>query len=161
MTAPAKDDGEDKKKEKEKKKTAAGNGDDGGDDGGVGEEEGEGDPLPQEKWLVAYRSPSSGKGPGGASFVRQFFAPGYYEAYDIVLTHAEKMNLEVLWFREKRNCGPYMNRNYPELETLCTWCNRKFPGEPLPCGRDGCAGQFCSRDCMQEHAAAKKHHYYY
>jgi hypothetical protein len=111
--------------------------------------------LPQEKWLVAYRNPS-GNGPEGSTFVRQFRAPGYYEAYDTVLTHAEKMNLEVLWFREKRNCGPYMNRNYPELEGLCTWCNRKFgQSEPVPCGSEGCEAEFCSRRCMEEHAARR------
>lgn len=115
-------------------------------------EAGSGD-LPQEKWLVAYRNPSSKKGPEGSTFVRQFFAPGFYEAYDMVLTHAEKMNLEVLWFREKRNCGPYMNRNYPELEALCTWCNRKFGSDSVPCGHDSCDLEFCSRECMQEHRA--------
>lgn len=107
--------------------------------------------LPQEKWLVAYRNPSSKKGPDGSTFVRQFFAPGFYEAYDMVLTHAEKMNLEVLWFREKRNCGIYMNRNYPELEGLCTWCNKKFGDEAVPCSHDDCELEFCSRRCMQEH----------
>lgn len=107
--------------------------------------------LPQGKWLVAYRNPSSKKGPDGSTFVRQFFAPGFYEAYDRVLTHAEKMNLEVLWFREKRNCGPYMNCNYPELEGLCTWCNKKFGDESVPCSHGGCKLEFCSRQCMQEH----------
>jgi hypothetical protein len=116
------------------------------------------DELPLEKWLVAYRSPSSKRGPEGAKFVRQFFAPGFYEAYDIVLSHAEKMNLEVLWFREKRNCGHYMNRNYPELEGLCTWCNRKFGQEPVPCMHGGCELVFCSRDCMNEHSYHKHTH---
>ena len=116
------------------------------------------DELPLEKWLVAYRSPSSKRGQEGAKFVRQFFAPGFYEAYDIVLSHAEKMNLEVLWFREKRNCGHYMNRNYPELEGLCTWCNRKFGQEPVPCAHGGCELVFCSRDCMNEHSYHKHTH---
>lgn len=112
---------------------------------------GEGD-VPAEKWLVAFRNPS-GRGPEGSMFVRQFYAPGYYEAYDTVLTHAEKMNLEVLWFREKRNCGPYMNRNYPELESRCTYCNKKFGHEPVPCASEGCELEFCSRECMAEHIA--------
>ncbi len=111
--------------------------------------------LPAEKWLVAFRNPSSRKGPDGSTMVRQFFAPGYYEAYDIVLSHAEKMKLEVLWFREKRNCGPYMNRNYPALEGKCTWCNRKFNEEAVPCSHEPCEYEFCSRECMQEHA--RKH----
>lgn len=111
--------------------------------------------LPAEKWLVAYRNPASGKGPEGSTIVRQFYAPGFYEAYDIVLTHAEKMDLQVLWFREKRNCGPYMNRNFPPLEGLCTWCNKKFREEPVPCAHDGCEFEFCSRECMKEHAGRR------
>jgi hypothetical protein len=111
--------------------------------------------LPAEKWLVAYRNPASRKGPGGSTIVRQFYAPSFYEAYDIVLTHAEKMNLEVLWFREKRNCGPYMNRNFPPLEGLCTWCNKKFSEEPVPCMHDRCESEFCSRECMKEHVGPR------
>ena len=65
----------------------------------------------EEKWLVAFRNPSSKRHPDGSVFVRQFYAPGYYEAYDTVMTHAEKSSLEVLWFREKRNCEPFLNRN--------------------------------------------------
>jgi hypothetical protein len=114
----------------------------------------EGD-LPAEKWLVAFRNPSSAKGPEGSTFVRQFFAAGYYEAYDAVLTHAERMNLEVLWFREKRNCGPYMNRDYPGLEARCAYCNKKFGHEPVPCADSKCELEFCSRQCMDEHAALK------
>jgi hypothetical protein len=115
---------------------------------------GDGD-LPQEKWLVAYRNRSSKKGPGGSVFVRQFFAPGYYEAYDTVLSYAEKMNLEVLWFREKRRCGQYMNRDFPGLGGRCTWCNRKFDTEPMPCAQDDCESEFCSRECMKEHSRRK------
>lgn len=110
--------------------------------------------LPSEKWLAAFRNPASRKGPEGSAIVRQFYAPGFYEAYDIVLTHAEKMNLQVLWFREKRNCGPYMNRNFPPLEGLCTWCNKRFQ-EPVPCANDSCEFEFCSKACMQEHAVRK------
>ena len=113
------------------------------------------DDLPAEKWLVAFRNPSSKKSPEGSTFVRQFFAAGYYEAYDAVLTHAEKMNLEVLWFREKRNCGQYMNRNYPGLESRCTYCNKKFDHESVPCAHYDCESEFCSKDCMKEHAFLK------
>lgn len=113
------------------------------------------DDLPVEKWLAAFRNPSSSRGPGGSTFVRQFYAVGYYEAYDTVLTHAEKMNLELLWFREKRNCGQYMNRNYPDLESRCTYCNRKFGHEPVPCVASSCDSEFCSRECMNEHAFLK------
>ncbi|HEV8405736.1 MAG TPA: hypothetical protein VGQ13_07515 [Nitrososphaera sp.] len=115
-----------------------------------------GDEIPAEKWLVAYRNPASKRGPGGSDFIRQFFAPGYYEAYDAVLTHAEKMNLEVLWFREKRSCESLLNRDFPELEAICTYCNKKFNhGEPVPCVHDGCSAEFCSRDCMAEHKAMR------
>jgi hypothetical protein len=113
------------------------------------------DDLPAEKWLAAFRNPSSDRRPEGATFVRQFYAAGYYEAYDTVLTHAERMNLELLWFREKRNCGQYMNRNYPSLESRCIYCNKKFGHEPIPCAGGGCEFEFCSRECMNEHAFLK------
>lgn len=113
------------------------------------------DPVP-EKWLVAFRNPASRKHPDGSVFVRQFFAPGYYEAYDIVMTHAEKMSLEVLWFREKRSCEPFLNRTFPEIESICTYCNRKFNhSEPIPCSVTKCAGLFCSRECTAEHQKIK------
>lgn len=111
-----------------------------------------GDELPTEKWLVAYRNPASKKHPGGSVFMRQFFAPGYYEAYDMVLTHAERMNLEVLWFREKRACEPFLNRDFPELEAVCTFCNKKFNHvDPIPCNHPPCRAEFCSRECMTDH----------
>ena len=115
-----------------------------------------GDELAPEKWLVAFRNPASKKHPDGSAFVRQFFAPGYYEAYDVVMTHAEKMGLEVLWFREKRNCEPFLNRTFPEIESICTYCNRRFNhSEPIPCPLAECAGRFCSRECIFEHKKIK------
>jgi hypothetical protein len=88
--------------------------------------------------------------------MRQFYAPGYYEAYDTVLTHAEKMNLEVLWFREKRSCEPFLNRDFPDLEAICTYCNKKFNhSEPVPCAHEGCSAEFCSRYCLAEHRAIR------
>jgi hypothetical protein len=114
------------------------------------------DEVPVEKWLVAYRNPDSKKHPGGSVFMRQFYAPGYYEAYDMVLTHAEKMNLEVMWFREKRSCEPFLNRDFPELEAICIYCNHKFNHiEPVPCSHTGCRAEFCSRDCMAGHIAMR------
>jgi hypothetical protein len=110
------------------------------------------DELPAEKWLVAYRNPASKREPGGYVFMRQFFAPGYYEAYDMVLTFAEKMNLEVLWFREKRSCESFLNRDFPALEAVCTYCNKKFNhSEPVPCSHEDCGAEFCSRECMADH----------
>ncbi len=115
-----------------------------------------GDDLPAEKWLVAYRNPESRKHPAGAVFVRQFYAPGYYEAYDTVLTHAEKMKLEVLWFREKRSCEPFLNRDFPGLEAICTYCNKQFNHiEPVPCSHDSCNLEFCSRECMALHSSMR------
>lgn len=106
-----------------------------------------------EKWLVAFRNPSSKRHPDGAMFVRQFYAPGYYEAYDTVISHAESNSLEVLWFREKRSCEPFLNRSFPDLESVCTYCNKKFNhAEPVPCISESCSAQFCSRDCMSEHS---------
>ena len=115
-----------------------------------------GDELAPEKWLVCFRNPASKKHPDGTVFVRQFFAPGYYEAYDIVMTHAEKMSLEVMWFREKRACEPFLNRSFPELESICTYCNKKFNhSDPIPCSAGECRGQFCSRECINEHTKMK------
>jgi len=115
-----------------------------------------GEDLPLEKWLVAYRNPNSKKHTGGSVFVRQFYAPGYYEAYDMVLTHAENMALEVLWFREKRSCEPFLNRDFPGLESVCTYCNKKFnQSEPVPCSHDGCDSDFCSMECMAGHHAMR------
>jgi hypothetical protein len=115
-----------------------------------------GDEIPAEKWLVAYRNPQSKKRPEGSAFMRQFYAPGYYEAYDTVMTYAEKSKLEVLWFREKRSCEPFVNSDFPVLESLCTFCNKKFNhAEPIPCHHDNCRSEFCSRECMKEHCVLK------
>ena len=98
-----------------------------------------------EKWLACFRK-------NGKSFIRQFMAEGYYEAYDTVLTHAEKRRAEVVWFREKRNCGDHLNKNYPELESFCVYCNAVFNDrEPIPCREESCEALFCSRSCMEEH----------
>jgi hypothetical protein len=104
------------------------------------------DIIPVEKWLVSFRK-------NGREFVRQFRAEGYYEAYDTVLTHAEKRKLEVLWFKEKRNCGSkYLNKNYSELESICIYCRAIFnETEPVPCYDENCNAIFCSKRCMQEH----------
>jgi hypothetical protein len=110
------------------------------------------DDVPLEKWLVGYRNPRSKKHPGGSIFIRQFYASGFYEAYDTVLTHAETMNLEMVWFREKRYCEPFLNSDFPELESLCTYCNKKFNhSEPVPCRHEGCKAEFCSRKCLEDH----------
>jgi hypothetical protein len=112
--------------------------------------------LLEEKWLVAYRNPASKKHPGGSIFIRQFYAPGFYEAYDTVLTHAENMSLEVLWFREKHSCEDFINYEFPQLESLCTYCNKKFNDfEPLPCVYEHCKAELCSRNCLADHLAMR------
>lgn len=107
--------------------------------------------VPLEKWLVCLRK-------DGRSFTRQFMAEGYYEAYDTVLTHAEKRRAEVLWFKEKRNCGHHLNRSYPELESICVYCSALFNDrEPVPCREEGCEAIFCSRNCMEDHCHFRNH----
>jgi hypothetical protein len=114
------------------------------------------DDIPLERWLVCYRNPVSKKHPGGSVFIRQFYAAGFYEAYDIVLTYAENMNMEVMWFREKRSCEPFLNFDVPKLESLCTYCNKNFNDiEPVPCSQVGCKAEFCSRGCLADHVALR------
>jgi hypothetical protein len=114
------------------------------------------DDVPIEKWLVACRNPESKKHPGGSIFIRQFYAAGYYEAYDTVLTYAENTNTDVMWFREKRSCESLLNCDFAELESLCRYCNKKFNDlEPVPCRHEGCKAEFCSRECMADHIAMR------
>lgn len=112
----------------------------------------EDDVLPSEKWLVRFINPNSRR-PQGSAFVRQFHAPGFYEAYDTVMTYAEKSNLDILWFKEKTRCGDeYANRNFLELESYCTYCNKKFNHlDPLPCANEDCTAEFCSKECAINH----------
>jgi hypothetical protein len=95
-----------------------------------------------------------------ATFVRQFYAPGFYEAYDIVATYAEKSNVNILWFKEKQNCSDnYINNNYPALESFCTYCNHKFNHiDPIPCIDDDCYAEFCSKECTMDHYKMKHKH---
>lgn len=103
------------------------------------------DIIPLEKWLAAFRK-------NGRRLIRQFMAAGYYEAYDAVLTYAERRKVEVLWFKEKRDCGSHMNKNYLELESICIYCRAVFnETEPIPCYDENCSSEFCSRVCMEEH----------
>jgi hypothetical protein len=111
------------------------------------------DLMPQEKWLVAFRDPKAKSQPEGRFIFRQFYAPGFYEAYDKVLTYAEKRNFDVMWFKEKRSCDAcYINRTFPELELTCTYCNKRFSNmESIPCQIEECELEFCSKTCMLEH----------
>ena len=113
--------------------------------------------LPYEKWLVSFKRSDSVKNPRQTIFVRQFYAPGFYEAYDIVATYAEKSNVDILWFKEKQNCTDnYLNSNYPALESFCTYCNHKFNHiDPIPCIDDDCNAEFCSKKCTMDHYKMK------
>jgi hypothetical protein len=117
----------------------------------------EDDILPYEKWLVAFKNNLNKRFLGEPVFFRQFYAPGFYEAYDIVATYAEKLQVEILWFQENRNCGlPYTGGNYPDLESVCTYCNNFFNyQDPIPCPHAHCIADLCSRQCLQDHTSLK------
>jgi hypothetical protein len=106
--------------------------------------------IPYEKWIVSFAN--SGRSKIKISF-REFLAQGFYEAYDTVMTYAENQNLDVRWFKEKRNCGNAFSQfEITKLESFCTYCNRKFNHqEPVPCHHDECNSVFCSRNCMNDH----------
>lgn len=113
--------------------------------------------FPSEKWLVAFKCDSGTKSFEKTTFIRQFYAPDFYEAYDTAATYAERFQVEVLWFQEKRNCGtPYTNYSYPELESLCTYCNNLFGyQDTIPCLDSKCSATLCTKNCLQDHVAFK------
>ena len=114
------------------------------------------DDLPEENWLAAFRNPASTKHPGGSVFLRQFRAAGFYEAFDTVMSHAERSSLEVLWFKEKRLCEQFINKSIQQLDSRCTYCNKRFNhSEPIPCLADHCSAEFCSRECVSEHVSMR------
>jgi len=106
--------------------------------------------IPYEKWIVSFSD--SRKNNIKISY-REFFAQGFYEAYDIAMTFAEKQNVDVKWFKEKRNCGGSIsNYKITKLESFCTYCNRKFNHvDPIPCNHVNCYSIFCSRECLDDH----------
>jgi hypothetical protein len=106
--------------------------------------------IPYEKWIVSFADTRKSK---IRIYFREFFAQGFYEAYDTVMTYAEKQNLDVRWFKEKRNCGNIFSQfEITKLESFCTYCNRKFNDQdPVPCHNDDCNSMFCSRNCMNDH----------
>ncbi len=117
------------------------------------EEVGELDTPIEEKWIVAYIQKSDTL--KNINY-RQFYAAGFYEAYDRVMTFIEKTGYKILWYKEKRKCGLYFTRKeVPSLEFVCTFCNNKFNDtEPIKCGFENkniCISEFCSLNCKQEH----------
>jgi hypothetical protein len=107
------------------------------------------EPIISEKWVVALLSNSINH----KWMLKEFYARDYYEAFDIIMTYTEKTNAEVLWFKEKRNLGyPDSNINFPQLEHFCTYCNNRFSKiELIPCVRDMCNSNFCSKKCLENH----------
>ncbi len=108
--------------------------------------------FPYEKWLVAYKNNFS-KRFSERIILRQFYAAGFYEAFDVVATYAERFQVEILWFLEKRECGlPYVSSNYPGLEIACTYCDNLIDyQDSVPCPKQQCSAKVCSRKCLMEH----------
>ncbi|MGZ8890452.1 MAG: hypothetical protein ACXW0J_03515, partial [Nitrososphaeraceae archaeon] len=73
--------------------------------------------------------------------------------YDIIRTYPEKLTLEIMWFKEKRNCSNmFISKKFPLLESICVYCNRIFNDlEPIPCLKENCIHTFCSTDCLKNH----------
>ena len=112
--------------------------------------------IPSEKWLVSFKNYNN-KNMTPQTIIRQFYAQGYFEAYDIVRTFSEKFDLEIIWFKEKRNCSSlFINKTFPILESICIYCNKIFNGnEPIPCIQEKCIHIFCSLDCRNNHYRLK------
>ena len=112
--------------------------------------------IPSEKWLVSFKNYNN-KNMTPQTIIRQFYAQGYFEAYDIVRTFSEKLDLEIIWFKEKRNCSSlFINKTFPILESICVYCNRIFNGnEPIPCIQEECIHIFCSLNCRNNHYRLK------
>lgn len=105
-----------------------------------------------EKWIVSFIKMDNLK----KIYYRQFFAAGFYEAYDRVMTFVEKTNYKILWYKEKRKCGAHFtNKEIPYLEFVCTFCNNEFNNiEPIRCNFENgnqCKSEFCSLHCRHEH----------
>lgn len=114
--------------------------------------------IPSEKWLVSFKSHNNNnKSTTPQTIIRQFYSQGYFEAYDIVRTFSEKLDLEIIWFKEKRNCSSlFINKTFPILESICVYCNRIFNGnEPIPCIQEECIHIFCSLNCRNNHYRLK------
>jgi hypothetical protein len=105
-----------------------------------------------EKWVVAYAKSNNLK----KVYYRQFFAEGFYEAYDRIMTFSEKTDYKIMWYKEKRKCGRFFDgKEISNLESICTYCNSIFNNiEPIKCNFDkhqDCKSEFCSFKCRKEH----------
>lgn len=113
--------------------------------------------IPSEKWLVSFKNHNNKESTTPQILIRQFYAQGYFEAYDIVRTFSEKLDLEIMWFKEKRICSSlFINKTFALLESICIYCNRKFnSNEPIPCINEECIHTFCCINCMKKHYRLK------
>lgn len=113
--------------------------------------------IPSEKWLVSFKNHNNKESINPQILIRHFYAQGYFEAYDIVRTFSEKLDLEIMWFKEKRICSSlFINKTFPLLESICVYCNRKFnSNEPIPCINEECIHVFCCINCMNKHYRLK------
>jgi hypothetical protein len=109
--------------------------------------------IPLEKWLASFKNNNNRERINPRVLIRQFYAQGYFEAYDIIRNYSEKLGLEIIWFKEKRNCSHYfISKKFPELESICVYCNRIFnESEPIPCVQENCLHIFCSLNCLENH----------
>ncbi|HET7642318.1 MAG TPA: hypothetical protein VFK40_02325 [Nitrososphaeraceae archaeon] len=112
--------------------------------------------IPSEKWLVSFKKHNK-YDLNPKIIIRQFYAQGYFEAYDIVRTFSEKLGLEIIWFKEKRKASDnFLNKTFSMLESVCVYCNGMFnTNEPIPCLQQGCSHIFCSKKCMNNHFKLK------
>ena len=111
----------------------------------------ESDEIPFQKWIVMLKDyKNNQKDP--KIFIRQFMAQGYYDAYDMVRSYAERSNQEILWFKEKRVCPEYYLTSFPWLEYSCRYCNARISDkDPLTCNINGCTAILCSKNCIRNH----------
>lgn len=100
------------------------------------------DEFPNELWVVCFIR-------DGRRIYRQFYARGYYNAYDRVLRYAEKRRLSILWFKEKRYCYD-IRHDYEQLEEFCVYCNAIFD-ETFAIECEDCNAILCSKDCYHAH----------
>ena len=120
------------------------------------------DDMPVEKWLVSCRNPASKKHLDASVFIRQFYAADYYEAYDTVLTYAENMNMEVIWFREKRSCESLLNQCPADMKAA----RQSFAQESvwhtiLQCAINLGIGQRVFSLLSHEHLSIKQNQFYF
>jgi len=114
------------------------------------------DLIPSVKWLVAFRNRNP-DGHIGKILIREFLCGGFYEAFDRIQSYAEKTDIEVLWFKEKRACdGSLTNSIQLQLGYFCTYCNIEHNAEDsIPCEELYCNSNLCSKKCYEDHVEFK------